>query len=108
MKFPAEPAAKKRKVDLDLFLGNLEGGRERLCGSGRMLDGRPELTGVALHIRCCIERLHRSVGNEWYLIHRLNFLRCGGESLIHVAVISNLARCFTFGQLASPCAEKPN
>src|SRR5207249_3842281 len=49
MKLPAESAAEEWNVDFDLFLRDLERGSERLRGSGRMLDRRPELAGVALH-----------------------------------------------------------
>src|SRR5437660_11112573 len=106
MELPAESAAKEWNMDFDLFLRDLERGRQRLRGSGRMLDRRPELTRVALHIGRGIERFHRSMRNEWYFIHRLNFLRSGVECLIDVAVVSNLFCCLTFGELVHLVSER--
>src|SRR5439155_10400446 len=99
MKLPAESAAKEWKVDFDLFLRDLERGSERLRGSGWMLDGRPEFTGVALHICRCVERLHGSMSNERNFVHGLDFLRCSVEGLVHVAVVPNLLRGFALREL---------
>ena len=72
---PAKPAAKVRRVDEDLALGQAGRSHRCLLGGGLRLRRHPHVATILLHVRGAVHRLHARVREERRFEHALDDAR---------------------------------
>ena len=83
----AKPAADQMIVDHDLVQGQARGFCRRLLRSRDDLGADPDFAAVLADMNRAVHRLHRSVGEKWNLVDRLDLRGGARHRLVDVADI---------------------